>query len=217
MRVDQLILRATGAALVLLSLVVVLAAPSVVLDESVDQLLLRDLSWLVRLVAAATGVLVVLSAAMVGHALDPERGRRAVPVLLALVGLALVAFAVTTPNEVVITGSPGEMVVESTLSGSAAVNALSLLLVTTLLPAAMIVQAARWRRADADAQAAKAAFVVAVVSLWASLADSLAQDGTLPAPGLWQRVALVVAWVGLATLLVRLSARPTSGSADTRR
>jgi hypothetical protein len=162
-------------------------------------------------------VLVVLSAVTVGRVLDPERGRRAVPVLLGLVGLALVLFASTTPSTFAFSREGGEMVVDVEASGSAAANALALLLVTTLLPAAAIVQAARWRRADATSRAAKAAFGVAVVSLWASLADSLARDGVLPAPGLWQRVALVVAWAGLAVLLLGLARRPTSGSAGTSR
>lgn len=216
MRVDQLILRAAAAALLLLSLVVVLAAPGDVLDLPVEQLLLGEGAWVVRVVAAAAGALVVLSAATVGRALDPERGRRAVPILLGIVGLALLGFAVTTPNEVVVSGGTIVVLVETTPSGSGAANTLALLLVSTLLPAAMIVQAARWRRADASSREARVAFGVAVVSLWASLASSLAEQGTLPAPGLWERVALVVAWVGLAVLLLRLAGRPTSGSAGTR-
>lgn len=217
MRVDQLILRAAAVALLLLSLVVVLAEPADVLDLPPDQLLLGDLGPLVRLVAGAAGVLVVLSAATVGRALDPERGRRAVPVLLGASGLALVVLALTSPAEILGSEGGAGVVLDVDASGSAAANVLAMLVVTTFLPAAMIVQAARWRRADAESRTAKVAFGLAVTSLWASLAHSLAQDGTLPAPGLWQRVALVVAFAWIAVLLLRLAGRPTSGSAGTRR
>ncbi len=217
MRVDQLIMRAAAASLLLLSAVVVLAAPADVLERPLDQLLLGGLGWVLRLAAAGAGVLVVLTAVTVGRLLDPERGRRAVPVLLGIVGLALVLFATTSPTEVLGSGGGDGVVLEAEASGSNAANALALLLVSTLLPAAAIVQAARWRRADATSGSAKVAFGVAVASLWASLADSLARDGVLPAVGLWQRIALVVAWVGLAVLLLRLASRPTSGSAGTRR
>jgi hypothetical protein len=216
-RIDSLILRTTGAALLLLCLVVVLADPSDVVDLSPDQLLLGDRGLLVRLVAGTTGALVVLSAATVGRALDPEEGRRAVPVLLGGAGLALVALAVTSPTEILGDAGGDGVVLALEPSGSAAANALALLVVTTFLPAAMILQAARWRRSDATAAASRATFVAAVVSLWASLAHSLAEDGTLPAPGLWQRVALVVAWAWLAVLVLRLAGRATSGSAGTRR
>ena len=72
MRLDQLILRSAASALLLLVAVVVLASPGDVVDVPVDQLLLGDVAVLVRIVAGATGVLVVLSAGTVGRALDPE-------------------------------------------------------------------------------------------------------------------------------------------------
>lgn len=217
MRIDQLTLRAAAAALVLLSVVVVLASPQDVLDVPVDQLLLGDLAWLLRLTAAAAGLLVVLSLATLSPALDPERGRRAVPVLLGAAGLALVVFAFTTPVAVVVSAEAGTVVIDVQTSATSALNTIALLVVSTTLPAALIVQAARWRRAEATDTRAKVAFAAAVVSLWAALAFSLAQDGTIPAAGLWQRVALVVAWGWLAAVLLRTAAGLTSGSAGTRR
>ncbi len=214
MRIDQLTLRAAGGALLLLSLVLVLVDLTRLVEEPIHWMLLGDLGLFVRCVFAATGLLVVLSSRLVGRALDPEQRRRTVPLLLGAYGAALVVFAFTTPTYAT---AIGERAINVVTPASAAIGELALLVASTTLPAAMIVQAARWRRAEATAPRAKGAFVAAVVSLWASLAYSLADQGTLPAPGLWQRVALVVAWVWLAVLLLRTAGDLTSGSADTRR
>lgn len=215
MRLDQLILRSAASALLLLVAVVVLASPGDVVDVPVDQLLLGDVAVLVRIVAGATGVLVVLSAGTVGRALDPERRRRAVPVLLAGFGAALMVFAASTPDPDV-AAAAGAPLVAAEPSTSAAVNTLALLLASTLLPAVMIVQAVRWRRDDETRRLATTAFVAVVASLWAHFAFSLTEDGTLGAAGLWQRLAFATAWVWLAVLLLGLAGRLTSGSAGTR-
>ncbi|MEH3068905.1 MAG: DUF998 domain-containing protein [Aeromicrobium erythreum] len=217
MRIDQLTLRAAGGALLLLSLLVVVASPGDVLDRPVGAVLAGDLGALVRVVLAAAGLSLVLSLQSLAPSLHPGRGsgrpRRAVPVLLGLHALALVALAFTSPS----TEPVGADAVAAQATASSALGDLALLVASTTLPAAMIVQAARWRRDETTAPRAKGAFVAAVVSLWASLAYSLADQGTLPAPGLWQRVAFVVAWAWLAVLLLRTAGDLTSGSADTRR
>lgn len=213
MRLDQLILRSAGGTLLLLSFVVVVASPSGVVDDPVESLLRGHLAGVVRSPAALAGVLVVLSASRIARLLDPERGRRAVPALLGLLGIALVVVAGTTPAAPLLDSTAAK----EPVTADQAVNALALLVASTVLPAAMIVQAARWRREDATAGRAKVAFAAAVVSLWAALASSLAQQGTLPAPGLWQRVACVVGWTWLAIVLLRGADQLTSGSAGTRR
>jgi hypothetical protein len=213
-RIDQLTLRASGGALLLLSLVLILMNLTRLVEEPIHWMLLGDLGLVVRCVFAATGLLVVLSSRLVGRALDPEQRRRTVPLLLGVHGAALVVFAFTTPTYAT---TIGERAINVVTPASAAVGELALLVASTTLPAAMIVQAARWRRDETTAPSAKGAFVAAVVSLWASLAYSLADQGTLPAPGLWQRVAFVVAWVWLAVLLLRTAGDLTSGSGGTRR
>lgn len=212
MRLDQLTLRAAGGALLLLSLVVVVASPGGVVDDPVEQLLRGDLAWAVRAPAALAGVLVVLSTPALGRALDPGRHRRGVPILLGVLGVGLLVLAVTTAAA----PTDGDTATEQSVTAGQAVNALAVLVVSTVLPAAMIVQAARWRRDEATAPRAKVAFGAAVVSLWASLAYSLAQQGTVPAAGLWQRIALVVGWAWLAVVLLRSADRLTSGSGGTR-
>ncbi|MCX6406575.1 MAG: hypothetical protein NTV28_06630 [Propionibacteriales bacterium] len=214
MRIDQLTLRAAGGALLLLSLVLLLVDLTRFFEEPIHYMLLGGLGPVVRCVFAATGLLLVLAARPLGHALDPEHRRRAVAVLLGVHGAALVVFAFTTPTY---STALGERAINVVTPASAAVGELALLVASTVLPAAMIVQAARWRRAETTAPRAKGAFVAAVVSLWASLAYSLADQHTLPAPGLWQRIAFVVAWGWLAALLLRTAGGLTSGSADTRR
>ncbi len=221
MRIDQLILRAAGGALLLLSVLVVVASPADLLDRPVGAVLQGGPGALVRVALAGAGLLLVLSLQSLAPSLDSAqesgrprpRPRRAVPVLIGLHALTLVVLAFTSPS----TEPVAADAVAAQVTASSAVGDLALLVASTVLPAAMIVQAARWRRVETTAPRAKGAFVAAVVSLWASLAYSLADQGTLPAPGLWQRVAFVVAWGWLAALLLRTAGGLTSGSADTRR
>lgn len=217
MRLDQLTLRAAGGALLLLSLVVVVASPSGILDRPVGALPTGDLGPLVRVVLAATGLALVLSLQHLRPLLDPTpapgRPRRAVPLLLGLHGGALVVVAFTSPSAVLAGSDAGV----APLTASSALGDLALLVASTVLPAAIVVQAARWRRDEATASRAKVAFAAAVVSLWASLAYSLGQQGTVPAAGLWQRIALVVGWTWLALVLLRGADTVTSGSGGTRR
>lgn len=217
MRIDQLTLRAAGAALLLLSLLVVVATPTAVLDRPVGAVLEGGSGVLVRVMLAVAGLSLLVALQSLAPSLDPARGsgrpRRAVPVLLGIHALTLVVLAFTSPS----TAQVGSDPVAAQVTASSALGDLALLVASTVLPAAMIVQAARWRRDEATAPRARAAFGAAVASLWASLAYSLAQQGALPVPGLWQRIAFVVAWAWLAALLLRTAREITSGSGGTRR
>ena len=85
---------AGGALLVLATLVVVLAwlTPDYsFVDHPVDLLALGRMGWVLGAGQVLTGLLLVLAAPTAGRALDPERARRAVPVLLALTGAGLAA------------------------------------------------------------------------------------------------------------------------------
>lgn len=207
MRVDELMVRVARAGLILTVVLVVLADPANLVDGPISQVLREDLGPLVRVVAVVGGLATVAAAATVARGLDVAgESRRPVVVLLAVAGASLAVFGVTTPGE---TGA-------DVVTTSSAANTLALLAGSMALPAAMIVQAARWRRDPMTAASARAAFAVAVVSLWSAFAFSLAQEGQIPWQGLWQRISFVAAWSWLAVQMLRQTGWFRSGSEGTR-